>query len=160
MLASAVCVSAANLFSDGTGTSESVPAYCLELNSPLSPGPSRTVEPTPLMFATQIAPLRGSLTIAPGNQPTGIKPRHFDPPGLKPITATAFCEPLHAKSVLPDLSKARASGCAPNKSDGFCRVLIVSTTRSARASMTLKVSLPALATTTWRLSGDRASAEA
>ncbi len=45
-------------------------------------------------------------------------------------------------------SNASASGCAPNKSPGFCRAQIVSTILSSRVSMTLNVSLPVLAATT------------
>ena len=105
-------------------------------------------------------PRRASSTIAPGNQPTGIRPSNLDAPGLNWKTATAFCVPLQTNSVLPDLSNASASGCAPNGSPGFCRAQIVSTILSERVSITLTVSLPALATTRYFPFGESASAQA
>src|SRR5271157_3228307 len=98
--------------------------------------------------------------MAPGNQPTGIKPFNFDLPGAKATTATAFCVPLQTKSVLPDGANASAFGLAPNRSAGFWRAQIVSTICSVRVLMMLSVSLPALATTKYRPLGERAIAEA
>src|SRR5208283_3670931 len=141
----------------------SEPAYCLVLNPEPWPSPVRGFSifaPMLLMFATQIPFRRASKAIAPGNQPTGIRPSNFDAPGLNWKTATAFCVPLQTKSVLPDLSNASALGCAPNKSAGFCRAQIVSTILSVRVSMTLNVSLPAFATTRNFPFGDNAIAQA
>src|ERR1035441_4787017 len=98
--------------------------------------------------------------MAPGNQPTGTKTASFDLPGAKAMTPTAFCVPLQTKSVLPDGANASAFGLAPNGSPGFWRAQIVSTIFSVRVSITLKVSLPALATTKYRPLGERAIAEA
>ena len=42
-------------------------------------------------------------TTAPGNQPTGMRPKNPEAfsRGLKAMTATAFCVPLQTKSRLP-----------------------------------------------------------
>ena len=56
------------------------------------------------------------------------------------------------------LVERQAFGCAPKRSAGFCRAQIVSTTASLRVSITLSVSLPALATTSYRPLGDNAIA--
>src|SRR5579885_1457458 len=121
MLARAVRVKAANWRGDGTGTREREPCHCIELYSvrPVDlfgrPGLRR------LRFATQMDLCFGSFTIAPGNQPTGINPSNLDLPGSNLNIATAFCVPLQANSVRPDLSNATALGCAPKRSPAFCR---------------------------------------
>src|SRR5215471_10875708 len=96
--------------------------------------------------------------MAPGYQPTGIKPWSFDFFGEKLTTATAFCVPLQTNRVWPESSNASAFGLAPNKSPGFCRVQIASITLSVRTSSTLTVSLEAFATTRYLLFGDKAIA--
>src|SRR5436190_23908260 len=98
--------------------------------------------------------------MAPGYHPTGINPSSFDLPGSNDTTATAFCVPLQTKRVEPDLSKVSAFGAAPKRSLGFCRIQIVSMTPSVRVSITLSVSLAALATTNWRPLGESAIADA
>ena len=61
------------------------------------------------------------------------------------MTATLFCVPLQTYRVLPDPSKQSALGLQPNGSDFSHRVEMVSTTESVVVSMTLSVSLLALA---------------
>src|SRR5258708_6732231 len=119
MFASAVCVKAANCRVDGVGTSDREPCHCSELNSARPSDLRGRPGLRPLILATQIDLCLLLYTTAPGNQPTGINPINLDSPGSNLITATAFCVPLQTKSVLPDLSNARALGCAPNKSPGF-----------------------------------------
>src|SRR5437870_1754026 len=85
----------------GNGRIETVPNDWRELYWTRSPGESRLVEPMPLTFATQIALCDPSYAIAPGNQPTGIRPRIFERPGSKSKTATAFWDPLQTNRVRP-----------------------------------------------------------
>src|SRR5262245_8918800 len=70
----------------------------------------------------------------------------------------AFCEPLATKRRLPSGVKVSALGDAPKRSGGFDLTHTVSVTVSAAASMKLSVSLPALAQTTYFLSGETARA--
>src|SRR5207244_651690 len=129
---------------------DSVPKYWCELYPGRVPAGEFVHDPMPLMFATHSALRRASCTIEPGNQPVGTRPRSLDFPGRNETTATAFCVPLQTNKVPPVLSKASALGLAPKKSPVCHFREIVSTTLSVRASMTLTVSLPALATARWR----------
>src|SRR6266581_1438694 len=127
MFARAICVSLAKCGLDGTGTSDNEPCHCIELYSGNPSDFFGLPGVNPLRFATQRSLSFLSYTMAAGNQPTGISPTNFEWPGLNWTTPMAFCVPLHTKRVLPEESKVSASGCAPNKSPGSCRIHIVST---------------------------------
>ena len=64
------------------------------------------------------------------------------------MTATAFWVPLQTKRLRPSRLEREAFGLAPKSSAGVSLLQIVSTIWSVRVSITLSVSLPALATTT------------
>ena len=151
---------AARVDSSGTGTMLTVPQWLWLFSLMGSPSFGLSADPIPRRLETMRLRCAASKARPDGNQATGINPPTRDSrfAGSNRMTATAFCDPLATKSVLPSASKASALGCAPNGSAGVVRAQILSRTAPVAASITLSVSAPALAATTLRPSGEIASA--